>query len=68
MRQKILPSDQDFEEEGLVKINKTNTFDGGKNVYLEKKLNISTNEDNISSKNKSEMILNKPEIFCNAIN
>jgi hypothetical protein len=64
LRQKILPSDQDSEEEeGLVKINKTNTFDGAKNVYLEKKLNISTNEDNLSSKNKSEMILNKPEIF-----
>ena len=63
LRQKILPSDQDFEEEGLVKVNKTNTFDGGKNVYLEKKLYISTNEDNLSSKNKSEMILNKPEIF-----
>ena len=63
LRQKILPSDQDSEEGGLVKINRTNTFDGGKNVYLEKKLNISTNEDNLSSKNKSEMILNKPEIF-----
>ena len=68
LRQKILPSDQDFEEEGLVKVNKTNTFDGGKNVYLEKKLNISKNEDNISSKNKSEMILNKPEIFYDFIN
>ena len=68
LKQKILPSDQDFEEEGLAKRNKTNTFDGGKNVYLEKKLNISKNEDNISSKNKSEMILNKPEIFYDFIN
>jgi 1-phosphatidylinositol-4-phosphate 5-kinase len=68
LRQKILPSDQDSEEEGLVKINRTNTFGGGKKVYLEKKLNISTHEDYLSSKNKSEMILNKPEIFYNAIN
>ena len=63
LRQKILPCGQDSEEEGLVKISKTNTFDGGKNVFLEKKLNISTNEDNPTSKNKSEMILNKHEIF-----
>ena len=68
LKQKILPSDQDSENEGLAKINKTNTFDRGKNVYLEKKLNISTNEDNISSKNKSENILNKPEIFYDFIN
>jgi len=69
MRQKILPSDQDSEEEDFVKINKTNTFNGVKNVYLEKKLNISTNEDNLSSKNKSAMILNNPErIIDNAIN
>ena len=69
LKQKILPNNQDLEIIETDNVNKLNTFDEDKKVYKNNKLSIDLNEDNLSSKNKSEVILKKTEkIFDNIIN
>ena len=72
LKQIILPSSKDIEDENnyFKKKNKTNTIDENKNykIPIDSKLNINLNEDLLSSKNKSEIMLNKcGKYFTNII-
>ena len=67
IKQKILPSSQDIEEGQIFfeKNQKVKTFDEDKDkkIFIENKLSMNFNEDMLSSKNKSEFMLNKCEKY-----
>ena len=72
LRQIILPSNQDTNSEcfNLNKKKKINTYDENKTqkIYISNDLNMNLSEEKLTSKNKSEILLNKTDkIFYNII-
>ena len=67
IKQKILPSSQDIEDDQkyFAKKLKVKTFDEDKDnkIFMENKISMNFNEDMLSSKNKSEFMLNKCEKY-----